>query len=110
MGVVSRMRVAEVAGVVDRLDEPDGLEILLVLLGRVDERIAHLLDELLLVGGRLPLLDRIGLGARGILFGHHPLVERERPRRRGRTAVTAARGDTEHHDRREKEDQSLQDA
>ena len=102
MRVVPRMRVAEVAGVADRLHEPDRLEILVLLLARVDERIAHLVRELLDVGGRLPLLDRIGLGVWGVLLGHDPLGERERSRRGGRTAVVAARGDTEHQDRREK--------
>src|SRR4051812_13524100 len=104
------MRVAEVAGVADRLHEPDGLETLPVLLARVDERIAHLLDELLLVGGRLPLLHRVGLGTRGVLFGHYTLGERERTGRGGLVAPATAGGEPKHRTRGEREEESFQEA
>ena len=110
VGVVLRMDVAEVAGVLDRLHEPDGLEILFSCLVGLINASPIFSANSCSSAADLSLLDRIGLGVRGVLFGHHPLVERERPRRRGFAAAATARGGSEHDDRREQEDEALQDA
>src|SRR5215208_1573726 len=104
------MRIAEVAGVADRLHEPDRLEMLVLFLARVDERIAHLVRELLDVGGRLPLLDRIGLGVRGILFGHHALREREGACRGSLAVPAIAGGEPEYRERGERQEERFQES
>src|SRR6185312_13560059 len=104
------MHVAEIARVANRLHEAERPERGLLLIGWIDERVAHRVRERLLVGSDLPLLDGVGLGARGVFLGHHSLVEGERPRRGGLAAPTATGGQARKGDRDQDEENALQDA
>ncbi len=98
VGVGPRVRgdVAQrqVQRVVDRLHESGGFEGGDVLVARIDERLAQLVDERFRCRDRNSRLDGVRLRVRRVVLGRHPLLEREWPRAR-RLAAAVARGEAE---------------